>query len=595
MESTLIKNNKLLVLTPIPETFGEKEKIIFLGAWCNAYSKKIFFKNRDYIFLRHPYNINKKKFLRDQKYLEILRGRLLSTLTVKLNSIHKIRYSKKEWNFIIGRWISIYTSVLFDRWEILRFFFLKKKFRNAKVYFIDSENKNLFSTLNFVENCLYSDIWNHQLFKEIINFKYKKNLQIKVIKNFHKDEILIPQSKIDLNFYFFIKKIVNYILILFAKFILNFNKFIIDGIISKNIYLKLCYKLKTFPFDVNFFFNINNFNIVSDNKKKILFDKFKFFPQNNFEKFLIKNVKNYFPQIFLQNFSSLRSSVIKFTSNKKIIFSQIAFLFNDIYNIWLVEMLKKKSVFIPGHHGGSFIVQNARIYSRKDLSKDYIVWHKPVDKTDVQLTPLSLLGKNSGLNKNRENCLIITHELPRYYYMLADIPVVENNISEFLKIVKLIKNLKKEVFESIIFRNSQNVDWGYKNMIKKNFKNKIKFSSNKNIYSDFSNTRLSICAYPSTPFSESINLNIPSIFFFTKKNWNIHSNFRGLLDDMQNENLFFYDAKLASKHINQIWHNVDSWWNKSSVQKVVNQCKKDFFKINKDWLNEYNNFFNKFI
>ena len=90
MESTLIKNNKLLVLTPIPETFGEKEKIIFLGAWCNAYSKKIFFKNRDYIFLRHPYNINKKKFLRDQKYLEILRGRLLSTLTVKLNSIHKI-------------------------------------------------------------------------------------------------------------------------------------------------------------------------------------------------------------------------------------------------------------------------------------------------------------------------------------------------------------------------------------------------------------------------------------------------------------------------------------------------------------------------
>ena len=64
---------------------------------------------------------------------------------------------------------------------------------------------------------------------------------------------------------------------------------------------------------------------------------------------------------------------------------------------------------------------------------------------------------------------------------------------------------------------------------------------------------------------------------------------------MESENLFFYDADRASKHINNIWNDVEGWWNKKSVQKVVNRCKKDFFKINKDWLNEYNNFFNKFI
>lgn len=106
---------------------------------------------------------------------------------------------------------------------------------------------------------------------------------------------------------------------------------------------------------------------------------------------------------------------------------------------------------------------------------------------------------------------------------------------------------------------------------------------------------MAICAYPSTPFSESINLNIPSIFFFNKKTWNIHDKFKGLLNDMENENLFFYNADRASKHINNIWDNVDVWWNKNSVQKVIKRCKEDFFRINKDWLNEYNNFFNKFI
>jgi hypothetical protein len=75
------------------------------------------------------------------------------------------------------------------------------------------------------------------------------------------------------------------------------------------------------------------------------------------------------------------------------------------------------------------------------------------------------------LKKNRQNCLIITNELPRYYYMFPDIPVGENNLNEFLKIRNLMKFLKEEIIQSIIFRNSPNTDWGYKSLIKEDFKN----------------------------------------------------------------------------------------------------------------------------
>jgi len=99
VELTLSKSDKLLVLTPIQETFGEKENIIFLGSWCNAHSKREFFTNRNHTFLRHPYNVNKKKFLRDQKYLKVLRHRLLESLTKKLNNIHKINWSGLALNY----------------------------------------------------------------------------------------------------------------------------------------------------------------------------------------------------------------------------------------------------------------------------------------------------------------------------------------------------------------------------------------------------------------------------------------------------------------------------------------------------------------
>ncbi len=596
MELTLSKSDKLLVLTPIQETFGEKENIIFLGSWCNAHSKREFFTNRNHTFLRHPYNVNKKKFLRDQKYLKVLRHRLLESLTKKLNNIHKINYSKEEWKIILGYWILIYTNVLFDRWEILRLFFLNEKYNKIKVHFIDIKNKNFKSTLDFTHNSLYSDIWNHRLFKDIINFKYKKKTHIKIIKNYHKNENIFAEYKFNVNLYFYIKKIINKILIKFAKFIINFNHIIFDGLISKKAYFKFCYRFKIIPFDINLFFDIKNFSTTTNNNKRNFLNEIEFLTKNDFEKFLIKNIKNYLPDIFIEKFTTLRCSIMPYISNKKkLILSQIAFHFNDIFNIWLVEMLKKKSIFFPSHHGGSLIFQNAITVSRKYLSKKFITWHKPIDKQDVQLSPLKLVDIDIKLKKNRQNCLIITNELPRYYYMFPDIPVGENNLNEFLKIRNLMKFLKEEIIQSIIFRNSPNTDWGYKSLIKEDFKNSIKFSTNNNIFSDFKNTKLLICGYPSTPFSESINLDIPSIFFFSKKNWNIHTKFRGLLDDMQNENLFFEDEKLASNHINQIWHNIDSWWNKSSVQKVISQCKKDFFKINKNWLNEYNNFFNKHI
>ena len=593
MELILKKNLKLLALTPIKQTFGIKEKIFFLGYWCNAFSKQKFFKNRNHQFFKHPYNVDGKKFSSDHKYLLNLRSRLLKQLTLTLNHIHKLNYSEKEWNLIIGRWLHVYTSVLFDRWEILRSFFVKNSNKKYLVYLINSKDKKVIKTLDFVENCLYSDLWNHQLFKKIILFKYKKKLQIKNIKKINDDSFCITSSKIDKNLYYYMSLILNKISFFLARFFLNFNRVIFDGYISKNAYLKFCFKFKILPFNVNSFFDVDNFN-YSTKFKKNFFNNLKFPAKNQFETFLVSNIDIYFPEIFTRRFESLRYSIMKFISEKKIIISQIAFLFNDIYNIWLVEMLRKKSFFIPSHHGGSLVSKNAINYSRKDLSKHYIVWHKPLDKTDVQLSPLKLLERNIILKKIRKNCLIITAELPRYYYVTPDAPIVENNIYDFLKIIKMINNLKSEVTNSIILRNSQNSDWGYESIAKQKLNNKIKFSTNNNIYKDFIDAKLAICAYPSTPFSESINLNIPSIFFFNKKTWNIHDKFKGLLNDMENENLFFYDADRASKHINNIWDNVDGWWNKNSVQKVIKRCKEDFYRINKAWLNEYNNFFNKF-
>ena len=65
MELILKKNLKLLALTPIKQTFGIKEKIFFLGYWCNAFSKQKFFKNRNHQLFKNPYNVYGKLYKYD--------------------------------------------------------------------------------------------------------------------------------------------------------------------------------------------------------------------------------------------------------------------------------------------------------------------------------------------------------------------------------------------------------------------------------------------------------------------------------------------------------------------------------------------------
>ena len=88
----------LLVVTPLKETFGTKEKIIFAGDWIKSeldFKKKL--KNRDYQFYKNTFN----QTLKYKEYMIDLRERLISNLVPQLNKIHKLNYTTKIWKILL--------------------------------------------------------------------------------------------------------------------------------------------------------------------------------------------------------------------------------------------------------------------------------------------------------------------------------------------------------------------------------------------------------------------------------------------------------------------------------------------------------------
>ena len=81
-----------------------KKNTYLIGNWCKE-TKNLYQEKTDTKILNF-YNWDKlKEKTEDIKYILSVYNKLLVKLTKNLNSIHKTKYNKKYWEFLINRWL----------------------------------------------------------------------------------------------------------------------------------------------------------------------------------------------------------------------------------------------------------------------------------------------------------------------------------------------------------------------------------------------------------------------------------------------------------------------------------------------------------
>ena len=153
------KNKVLLVTTEIQATWGngEYEKVFFLGDWCKKYNTKILYDNST----MDTYLRDRVKFERDHKYLEDIYERMLESLYISLNVYHNTSYSLRYWRIILGPWLFIYLTSVWDSWENLRIAFEKYNFDETILLNSDLQYEPPSSRDIGLDRVSNSHIWNH--------------------------------------------------------------------------------------------------------------------------------------------------------------------------------------------------------------------------------------------------------------------------------------------------------------------------------------------------------------------------------------------------------------------------------------------------
>jgi putative transferase (TIGR04331 family) len=555
----------------------KKSNFFFLGPWFNSGEN---FKESN-ILNYHWSNLN--KIDKDYKFLFSLKKKIFYHLKKKLNEIHNLNYSTQSWTIILEPFLQNYLTVLFDRWEIIKS--IKKKRFDVNFYKYDKSKNNYPDSFNFI-NRSFEDDWNQQLFQEIIIFKDLKNLRINQIKTHLKKKQKITKN---INYNLSIRdKFLDILMNFISIFKKNFDFYFADHSFSKKFFLKIHLLNNSLPFLIKNPLKLN-FNYYPSKKniklRKTIFDDYKFESSNKkFEHFFISKLTHELPNYTVEDLNFLTSKVAKLRFKPKLYLVNI--------NIGMINFLKHGAAkktnegtkLITMEHGGSFPYKYNYFNFEEDSAYLSIRWFKPLYKKHFQITSFYIYNNliNSIKNFNykflkRKNCSIIYDRFFNYTLTMAQ-PCAGSDYLAFKNLKKFEKNLNLEIKKNLKIKfhprdhfnmmNTQNIFARYR-------------INDKNIINTYKKSRIIICFYPETTFSEALSHNIPTILFIPKGIYKLCNETKVILSNLKKSKIFFDDPEKMALHLNKIWHNPIKWWNSHQTTNSKNLIKKDILGIKK--------------
>lgn len=575
---------KLLILNP--------KKISYKKNYVNFFLNSFFLKLKKYKFKKINYNILNKNDVSEKiqrfhvKQSKKISEDILKEIVPKLNNVHNINWSKRTWDFFIGKWIIGYVSIILDRLYLIK----NIKKINLDEQLIIGKNTALISNdyIKFIDFAGKID-WNEKLISRLIYLIKSKNFNnTESILNSQK--FFKPQNTKKINI--IILKLVVTILKILNFFLVKENSIIFYNSYIKNKFklFKIILKLGSVPFPYSF--PLFDSMIVQSKVNPQLRNKItlNFTKEKNIKYKIIKFLVNEtFPLIYLEGF--LRQKEIAENShlpkNVKGIFTCAA-TSDTLFKFWLADKIQKKKKIFFGTHGAGYNMYDNFEHQKKEenISKKYFVWgNRKYSSKMVSVGNFLVNSKIKNFNySNKKNYLLVLPVLdiykisPNFFYNKSNLLTIEN-IEFFLN------NLSYEIRQKIHLRmhpKESRKDFSFSDFISFN-KKKIKILDKSKNFSKISkNYSLQIFVYLSTEFMNCLTLDKPCIIYLNKVEiTKFKKDAKELLFELHSVGIVHFSGLSMAKNLKKISKNINKWWNDKKVIKIkkkfcYNYCNTNF-------------------
>jgi putative transferase (TIGR04331 family) len=573
---------QLLVTTALEDTWGRDENLVFLGEWCKKYSRKHKWCNRKFSTLPYHWE-DREKLQKDYDYLANFYEVLLKELVHKLNSIHIEEHSQRYWRIIIGPWLITYVAVIWDRWESIK-------------YACDTGNqfKTIVSDQMICRSVpcdwrtgmglMDDDEWNYLIYCDIFQAQGVNNLTLVKEKLIIKDKKNKPYRKYD-SLLAPIAKVFDFIArkIWFTD---HYDILLYSSYFSLHSLIELSLKLYQIP---RLYFEFDKELYCREPELSLRTGLEYTQGSNLFEQFVFEHVLADMPLTYIEGYKEFLS-YSKSLPKANIIMTANAHYGNELFKIWAAEQVESGSKLIISDHGGAISSKMSLFNHEEKICDKKTVWHIPFDSKHIKLPPNKIINRIK--KSNGKQITLVGLELPRYSYRCQSGPNSSLILSDYKQKADFVKMLSIETRECFKIRPYSDIGWSTKNRYIDQFGSEI-ISTKAKLLDEYSNSKLIICTYPQTTFSEAMHSGVPTILLYPKKYWELNSAFDELVSVLEEAKIIFSDPLLAAKHVNTISNNPVEWWEKEQTIYARSMFFRFCGEVNDNPLGEWATFFRK--
>ncbi len=554
---------RLLITTPISESWQEDVPVLFLGEWCKLFSEKLKWSKLDYQVVSYHWN-DRVKLLNDYKYLNEVREIFLKLLVIELNQIHNVQKSVHYWRILIGPWLGVFLQILYDRWFMIDF--ALRNYAISEALIVDTSSAdNVPFDMNSFQKMMISDSWNAVMYSEALQSHCNITLKKILI-----DPVCVNNIRYSSRFSKIKQSAVSFLTWLSGRVTERNDFFFLSTYLPKKYELLLQFKLAQIP---KFWISPSASKSTLQADKRI-FTLASSANETLFEIFAKKMVVKYLPTLYLEGYETILKSVKKFPwpATPKAIFTSNSFFEDEFFKVWAAEKVSNGTPLFIGQHGGNYGVSlfNFSEDHEVEISDNYLSWGWE-DENKKWIKPLfnlKMIHARQSWNP-KGNLFVVTMALPRYSYHMYAIPISSqylDYLQDQFRFVSALPNfLQREILVRVF---PEDFGWSQEDRWKDCFP-EINIDDGKtSMKIRVAQCRIYISTYNATTFLETLLLNVPTIIYWNPLFWELREGAIPYFDELRNVGILHDTPESAASKVSEVWHNVQGWWSQDLIQDV---------------------------
>lgn len=560
---------RFLITTADQRSCRNDTPILFLGEWCRWHMNKETLEKLD-VEVVPPYGWNEGQKENDYAYAWDLIERLLPELGAALNRHHGTSHSSRYWRIMLGTWLDKFALVMLNRWATVQYALSRYDVSGTIVLEFPKEQLIPVDFMNFAR--LYRfDTWNQAIYGRILKDWGKIPCAVKQIGLL--DEGVASERQHftpapSRTFKQSVKKIVANTVHKFASLLTRpTDALLISTYLPVMQECRLQLSLGQIPVP-------RLLQLTPKTPPDLeLRTKVSLNPDGytGFEQFIRTLIPEQIPTCYLEGYQALcrKALSMPWPDRPKFIFTSNSFDGDEVFKAWAASKTEAGVPYIIGQHGanygtGKFAPSEVHEVATADR---YLTWGWEEDNVKHHpVAALPLIGKPDG-KWNPGGGLVLVERGGGHRETLWDETLVFKEYLEdqFKFVVNLPDRINKQVtvrlYAAYLYSS-----WA-EDLIWKERHPEIRLDLGTHpIDMLIRQNRLAVYSYESTGILESLAGNIPALVFYNTTNWPLRIKAQPYYDCLKQAGIFHETPESAACKVNEIWDDVQGWWNRDEVQ-----------------------------